>query len=146
MIKLSATLAQGKIGEIVIGLGTNSLGNDHADPSYRKMAQIVRDSGTSCVWVGPPRMNPAQSKGFPPGAVAEIDRHINPFYDSLAFALGVHCKLIDSRDATSPGTPGNQTVDGVHRTSAAGQYWVEKISGHLNVSGVGPSAPAAVAD
>lgn len=39
--------------------------------------------------------------------------------------------MVESREATADGTPGNQTVDGVHRTEAAGKYWSNAIIDQL---------------
>ena len=72
-------------------------------------------------------MNPAQSRGFPAGRVAQLERNLAPFYTSLGARVGSHCVLVDSRRVTATGTRGNQTVDGVHRTESAGQAWVSGL-------------------
>ncbi|MBL7687744.1 MAG: hypothetical protein JNJ49_06895 [Bdellovibrionaceae bacterium] len=139
MPTLSAVLSQHKGARIIVGLGTNTLLSGKADASYRKMAKAVGESAASCDWIGPPHMNPSQSKGFPPGRVAQLEKNLNDFYDSLATSVGSTCPLIDSREATFDGTAGNQTVDGVHRSATAGKFWVDQIWPQLSEKGT--SAP-----
>ena len=135
MPDLSTMLAQHKGARIIVGLGTNSMLSGVADSSYQKMAKAVREAGSSCEWIGPPHMNASQSKGFPPGRVAQLEKNLNDFYDSLANTVGNSCRLIDSREATFEGTAGNQTVDGVHRTAVAGKFWVDQIQSQLSDKG-----------
>lgn len=123
--KLSEILAQHPGARVVVALGTNSLLSAHVDRSFSALARIARSYGTSCDWVGPPHLNPAQSNGFPAGRVAREEQNLNTFYDSLSSAVDSRCAVQDSRDATAPRTPGYDTIDGVHRTDTAGKYWAD---------------------
>ena len=129
--KLATLLSEYKGAAIIVALGTNSLLSPTADSTYDTMAKDVRTATSTCAWVGPPNLNPSQSKGFPAGRLQTEQNNLTSFYASLPAAVGVDCSLIDSRAATAAGTPGNQTVDGVHRTDAAGQYWVDQIATSL---------------
>lgn len=129
--RLSDILAAHKGSRILVALGTNSLLQPKADASYKRMAELVATNSSSCDWIGPPHLNPSQSKGFPPGRIAKEEKNLAPFYESLAGAVEKPCHLIDSRNATVAGGPGNQTVDGVHRTESAGKYWADALTNQL---------------
>lgn len=113
---------------IVVALGTNSLMSPVVPASYKQLAQLIKQNNRSCVWIGPPHLNPAQSKGFPAGRVQILENNLNAFYADLYADVQTSCSMIDSRPLTQPQTPGYQTVDGVHRSSVAGVYWANQIS------------------
>jgi hypothetical protein len=125
---LSQILAKHKGSRVLVGLGTNSLMDTRADHSYRLMVETVASSG-KCVWIGPPHLQPSHSKGFPAGRVATEEANLNGFYVSLFNSVEGICSLFDSREATASGTPGNETVDGIHRNDSAGKYWADRFTG-----------------
>jgi hypothetical protein len=102
------------------------------------MARAAKANGNTCDWIGPPHLNPGQSKGFPPERIAKEEKNLNSFYDSMATSVDQSCNVVESREATAPGTPGYETVDGVHRTDSAGKYWSAAIVGQL----LGDGGPA----
>lgn len=118
--------------EVIVALGTNSLAAPKADATYAQMAKMIKSSGRTCTWIAPPHMNIAESKGFPSGRIAALEKNLNSFYDSLAATVDTRCQLIDSRDATATGTPGNKTIDGVHRSNNAGKHWAQQIAPRLS--------------
>jgi len=125
--KLASLLQKHRSARFVIALGTNSLMSPAADRSYRKIATMITSSGNACDWIGPPHLNPTQSRGFSPSRIIALERNLGGFYRSLASQLSGACHLIDSREATASGTPGNQTIDGVHRNEIGGKYWAGLI-------------------
>ena len=127
MPTLSKLLSDHKEALVIAAMGTNSLLAPTADRYYKQFAEAIEESGQSCVWIGPPHFNESQSKGFPKGRVALLNSNLNPFYTSLTAAVS-GCKLIDSREATASTTSGYDTVDGVHRTTAAGKYWATEVA------------------
>ena len=129
--KFESILAKYKNSEVIVALGTNSLMSAKVDSSYKAMVKATQANGNSCKWIGPPHANPSQSKGFPAGRVATLEKNLNSFYDSLSAQVDSGCRLIDSRDATASGTVGNQTVDGIHRSDAAGKEWIRQISSQV---------------
>lgn len=124
--KLASILSAHNTAKLIIALGTNSLLSPMADASYSKLAAAAAKSNT-CEWIGPPHLNPAQSKGFPKGRIATLEKNLDSFYKSLA-ALQKNCILIDSRPATAEGTEGFETIDGVHRADAAADHWVKNLN------------------
>lgn len=111
----------------IVAHGTNSLLSPKVDAYYGSLAKLINDAGLECDWIGPPNMNPAQSKGFPEGRIDTLQKNLTNFYTSLNIVSTNGCSLIDSREATAVETAGNQTVDGVHRNEAAGKYWAQSI-------------------
>lgn len=127
----SKILADHKGAQFIVAMGTNSLGSPQVDASYKTMINLIKGNGSTCEWIGPPHLHPSQHKGFTQDRLESMDKNVNGFYTSLASATEGACPLIDSRDATAAGTPGNDTVDGVHRSDSAGKYWVQQISSSL---------------
>jgi len=125
--KLDDILAGNNSPTVIIALGTNTLYAGRADATYRRMAQTVASAQRRCLWVGPPRLNESESKGYPKGRVGELDTKLTTFYPSLTQVTNTFCRVIDSRAATAPGTPGIRTTDGIHRTSAAGIFWANQL-------------------
>lgn len=121
---LSSLLQQNATAGVIIALGTNSLLSNSADASYSQLSSLL--NGRSCLWVGPPHLNPAQSKGFPAGRVQSLENNLAAFYTSLATKMG-SCRLIDSRPFTRSGTVGYNTTDGVHRSREAGIHWALQV-------------------
>lgn len=113
---------------LVVALGTNSLMSAAVPASYKQLADLIKQSGRVCYWIAPPHLNPAQSKGFPAGRVQTLENNLNAFYGQLGGDILPNCTMIDSRPATQSGTPGYETVDGVHRTAAAGVFWANEIN------------------
>ncbi len=127
MPPLSKLLEDNKDALIVVALGTNSLLSPTAGRNYNQFADAVDESGQECVWIGPPHFNESQSKGFPKGRVATLNTNLNPFYISFTGAVSDGCRVIDSRTSTAANGPGYDTVDGVHRTNAAGRHWAAEV-------------------
>ncbi len=125
--KLDFLLANNSGARFIVALGTNSLLSPKADTSYRSMAKIIKIHEHECTWIGPPQLNPSQSKGYPAGRVETEQKNLTDFYKSLGESVDTSCELIDSREATAPGTAGNETGDGIHRTDGAGKYWSSAI-------------------
>jgi hypothetical protein len=136
---LALLLAKFKGSHVIVSLGTNSLLSPRADHSYRLMVQAIKDSGDECEWIGPPHLHASQSKGFPSGRVAIEESHLSSFYDSLANSVDGFCSLFDSRNSTVEGSPGHETVDGIHRNESSGKYWAD----HFTNSFTGSSARGA---
>ncbi len=132
--KLEQILTQYPRAKFVVALGTNSLLSPEVSAEYNKLALKITESGNACFWIGPPHLNPSQSKGFPAGRIATEEKNLNDFYESLMKAIGTKCKQIDSRDSTSVNTAGNQTVDGVHRTKEAAEYWAVALKSEFSNS------------
>ena len=128
---LSSILSSFKNERVIIALGTNSLISEKVDPSYKILMKNIRRNESSCLWIAPPHMNAYQSKGFALGRVAKIEKNLNNFYDSLAESVEKNCPLVESREATAPKTPGNETIDGIHRTESAGKHWADAIMSQL---------------
>jgi hypothetical protein len=99
-------LAANRGARVIVGLGTNSLcatptkgelanarmkrklicpHHDSEHPfdmtGYSKMAKLIQKQGSTCDWIGPPRLNPGESKGFPSGRVAAEEQNLDDFYD-----------------------------------------------------------------
>jgi len=139
---LETILKSHRGSKFVIALGTNSLGSSRADESYRKMSEAVRAVAESCVWIGPPHLNPAQAavskklKGLDrERALARqklrltaMESHVNGFFTSMSGTVGAFCDVVDSRDATFASSLGGVTADGDHRGVDAGNYWATQIS------------------
>jgi hypothetical protein len=125
---LDLILKQHPYSHVLVSLGTNSLVSNSTDIYYQQMNQ--RLAAHTCSWVGPPHLNPSQSKGFPPGRVQKLENNLFDFYLSLNLAV-TSCKIIDSRPYTEPKTRGNQTTDGVHRTLEAGRFWSMQVLNYL---------------
>lgn len=129
---LSTILGNHKGARVIIALGTNSLLSARVDSSYSIMADAAaKSNGKACTWIAPPHLNANQARGFSPARVNDLEKNLNTFYDSLAKSISSNCKIIDSREATAPGTLGNQTVDGVHRNNAGGKYWADAIQSQI---------------
>ena len=125
--KLETLLEQYPAPTVVVALGTNTLISGHADATYRRLAQIIFSNHRNCIWIGPPQMNEAESKGYPAGRMNQLNVNLATFYPSLIQATQNICRVIDSRPATAPNTPGIHTIDGIHRTTSAGIYWADAI-------------------
>jgi len=136
---LASLLAANSGSRVIVGLGTNSLLNAKVDNSYHAMVKAIKASGSQCDWIAPPHLHASQAKGFPPSRIATEEKNLNGFYESLAQTVEGHCNFVDSRDATASGTPGNETVDGVHRNESAGKYWADSIQNTL-INSSRPSA------
>jgi hypothetical protein len=121
---LSSLLQAHPNANVIVALGTNSLLTNAADASYKQLSALL--NGRSCVWVGPPHLNPAQSKGFPAGRVQSLENNLPAFYNSLKNSVG-SCHLVDSRPFTRTGSVGHSTTDGVHRSREAGIYWALQV-------------------
>ncbi len=130
--KISNILTQYKNAEVLIALGTNSLMSPTVSKSYQTLTKLIKENGNSCYWIGPPHLNPSESKGFPASRLAKQEKNLNSFYSSLKNTTKDTCRLVDSRQATAADTTGNQTVDGVHRNENAGKYWASQISHQLS--------------
>ncbi|MGZ3726175.1 MAG: hypothetical protein ACXWQQ_10245 [Pseudobdellovibrio sp.] len=131
MPTLSSLLAEHKESLVVVALGTNSLLSPSADKYYKQFADAIEENGQTCIWIGPPDLNPAESKGFPAGRIASMEENQEAFYSSLDSAVSGACKAINSRkytDTSKEGQEGHHTVDGVHRTPASGKYWGSKVA------------------
>lgn len=118
--------------KVIIALGTNSLSGTSAGVYYEEMVSTIRESGRACDWIGPPNLQPAGRKK----AIQTMQSNLPAFYTSLHDVTVPTCNLIDSRGATAPGTEGNATSDGIHRTAAAGTYWADLITTQLSLSDV----------
>jgi hypothetical protein len=121
---LSSLLERHTNANVVVALGTNSLLTNSADATYSQFSSLLTDQ--NCVWIGPPHLNPAQSKGFPLGRVQTLENNLADFYTSLTTKVG-SCRLIDSRPFTNSKTVGYNTLDGVHRTREAGIHWAMQV-------------------
>jgi hypothetical protein len=133
--KFETLLADYPADRVMIALGTNSL-PDGPDRSYSKMLELIASTGHACNWIGPPHLQPQKAYDVTKKSVARKEaarKHLavdedalNSFYDSLNLKLaavkGKGCKILDSRDATAPGTPGNETNEGLHATATAAKY------------------------
>ena len=117
---------------VIFALGTNSLLSSEVDQNYVELAQKVSSADRECLWIGPPNFNENQAVGFPKSRILTLKRNLTPFYNSLDNKISSNCKLIDSREATAPSTPGYDTADGIHRTPTAGRYWATQISQLIN--------------
>ena len=125
--KFSTIMASHESDLVVIAHGTNSLLSPTADSKYGKMAQAA---GANCLWVGPPHLRPDQAKGFTPDRLKKMEKNLSGFYTSLKAGIG-DCALIDSRSFTIKGATGGNTSDGVHRTTASGKYWADKVGENI---------------
>lgn len=105
-------LAANTPDRVIVALGTNSLHSATASKDHATLATLV-GAKSRCTWVGPPQLK------------HDFQKNLDRFYDSLGGRLGTSCDLVDSRDATAPGTPGYETTDGIHRTRAAGRAWYD---------------------
>lgn len=142
--KLDSLLSRHPGAEVIVALGTNSLLDKKADANYKLMSDAVAAQGRGCKWIGPPHLNPSQSRGFPAGRLSSMEGNLSGFYESLQTSVGSSCELIDSRAATQSGTPGHQTTDGVHRTEDAGIAWAQSLQPVFNPpSTAEPEAPLA---
>ena len=112
---------------VVIALGTNSLLSPTADATYKQLASEIKNDRRNCIWIGPPHLNPSQSKGYPAGRLATLEKNLDTFYPSLKNSVSTSCTLIDSREFTGEGSRGYSTVDGVHRTDSSGVYWSDQV-------------------
>lgn len=125
----AAQIISGNPGaKIVLALGTNSLMSAAVPAQYKQLADLVKNNNRACIWIAPPHLNPAQSKGFPAGRVQALENNLNAFYGELYGDVKDTCAFIDSRPITQQGTPGYETSDGVHRSAAAGVYWANQVS------------------
>jgi hypothetical protein len=125
----AAIIANNPSAQIVVALGTNSLMSAAVPASYKQLADMVKQNNRTCYWIAPPHLNPAQSKGFPAGRIQILENNLNGFYSELYGDVRDNCVFVDSRPLTQPGTVGNETTDGVHRTTAAGLYWANQVAG-----------------
>ena len=130
--KMDDLIKTHKDSRFILALGTNSLPETNADGAYGALAKAASVNNTSCDWIGPPHMNPPQAKGFSKQHVAMLEKNLPGFYSSLKQKVTPACKLLDSRPMTAHGTPGFQTVDGVHRDSAAGKYWADQVANEIS--------------
>ena len=117
---------------VIVALGTNSLGAPQVDRFYEALSAIVHRSGARCEWVGPPHLAPTRVRNDrEQRRLASLQNHLHSFYDSMEAAVGRRCTLVDSRGATSEGTAGAPTRDGVHRTRPAGQSWAQAVTSQI---------------
>lgn len=117
----SSLLAGTPADRVIVALGTNSLYGSSAPRDYAELAKLAA-TGRRCTWVGPPQLK------------HDFQKNLNSFYDSLGTRVGSACDLVDSRDATAPGTPGFATTDGIHRTNAAGRAWYDALRSQLRAA------------
>ena len=142
--KFDEILRRNPGSRVIIALGTNSLPGA-ADPSYRQMMEKVVDSKRKCDWIGPPHLQPrldCRELKNKNDALCSRELALGKFYESLIDIVGERCGVVDSREATSAGTPGNQTVDGIHATPAAAAYRFQKTKGKI-LSGSRPLSSSA---
>ncbi len=130
--KLSWILGSRDYDEVVIALGTNSLGSSIVDSSHRELVQIVGAKQIPCFWIAPPHLRPDQAKGFSANSLSMMNANLSKFYLALTHAVGAQCSVIDSRPITQPGQAGGETVDGVHRTLGSGRAWADAVVGPAN--------------
>lgn len=117
---------------LIIGLGTNSLGANKVDENYATLASTIQAKKTKCHWVGPPDLDPNSAKPPQQKNILTLSLNLSGFYNSLGDTVGESCTLHNSREWTKRGTPGFETTDGVHRTTAAGRYWAEQLINNLD--------------
>lgn len=129
---LTELLQRHPTSQVVLALGTNSLLSSTADVHYSQLAITTKQAQRDCFWVGPPNFNEEQATAFPKSRVLILKKNLAPFYTSLSDLLANSCVLVDSRNATAINTIGYDTVDGVHRTAAAGRYWATEIGQKIN--------------
>ena len=101
---ISTLLAQIKPMFTVVEQGTNLYGAplDYASSTSQALAQAIVNSGSKCIWIGPPTS--AQQDGTPEGQM----------WDAMTAVLSPLCQVIDSRPYTYyPATGG----DGTHYDS-----------------------------
>lgn len=123
-------LAKEAIGaNVVVALGTNSLGVKSMDENYFNLANQLSARSKSCFWVGPPHLEPNHVSLNPDRRkrISNMESNLDLFYSNIENAVGKKCKLIDSRPATKLGSPGRPTTDGIHKVEAAGKKWAQEI-------------------
>ncbi|MBX3040957.1 MAG: hypothetical protein KF789_09655 [Bdellovibrionaceae bacterium] len=116
--KLETLMAGLNPDQVVLALGTNYIGgskkNEDASVALSKLAT---QNNKDCLWVGPPR-----------STKKVLEDGLDAFYNFLDERIQHRCSIVDSRDATAPGTAGAPTVDGIHRTKESGKKWYEAIA------------------
>lgn len=123
---LDELLKDQRVTRVIVELGGNSLTSDKPDSFYLRLAEKIYKNEKSCDWYGPAWRQPENSK--PNRDKLEKANHNIPlFVNSLERQIGKYCSVIDSKDATGPGQPGNETVDGIHRTETAGKIWAQSV-------------------
>ena len=133
MPNLESILAAHPGARVIMALGTNDLTSTNDTP-YKKVAQALRAHGDSCEWIGPPHVRPDQDNPavFPYKNLVRSERSINQFYDMLSETIDPYgCHLVDSREATAPGTPGSNTHDGGHRYDSDPGRPVSDLESHI---------------
>jgi hypothetical protein len=117
-----------KPDRMFVAMGTNSL-PDGPDRNYDLMVQKINEMGIDCDWIGPPHLQPLKPKS--PLAQRNLrskEESLAHFYSSLNSKFTslhkshVSCDLQDSQEATKPGTPGNETKEGLHATKTAAAF------------------------
>lgn len=141
----ASLLARYPNARVVVALGTNSLANPRPDRHYADMIALLKNGKRKCDWITPPHLNPPQAAaGFSPARITGLENNLSTFTDSLTTMIGTTCEVIDSRDATAVGSVGNQTVDGIHRRTSAGNYWADQLRSRIFPAPAGrANAPAA---
>lgn len=119
--------------DVLVALGTNSLHSSKPDAAYLSMTQKLMSNTQACFWVGPPHLDSLRARGYPSGSIGKMERNLSDFYMGLLNITTGRCTLIDSRPFTEVGTAGFNTVDGVHRTQAAGKSWAEQVAKSLRL-------------
>lgn len=113
-----------KPDDVVIALGTNSLGSSSATADDERLARLA---GRRCHWMGPPWLNPSQARGFSTARLEAMNANVDGYYRSLSQKVSPHCRLHDSRPSTRAGQAGHETIDGVHRGERAGAAWAAAL-------------------
>ena len=88
----------------VVELGANMYGRptDWLEKTSRDMAMAIVNSGSKCIWIGPP-----QARIQPEPGLSRV-------FDALRASVGPYCLLFDSRDFTRYPASGG---DGIHFNS-----------------------------
>jgi hypothetical protein len=99
----------------VVELGANMYGHppEWVEKTAHTMAMAIVNSGSKCIWIGPPRARIQTESG-----VAQV-------FDALHAGVGAYCMLFDSRNVTNYPASGG---DGIHFNTLGepGQRMAEK--------------------
>lgn len=138
--KFEDILKRNPSDRVIVALGTNSLPGK-ADSTYSSMLASIEKAQRACTWIGPPHLQPQKAydiaktnKVAARKHLSDLEAKLDTFYDSLSTRLGANCDLIDSRDATKPGTAGNETGEGLHSTANAAAIRYQLTSADLRRS------------
>lgn len=85
----------------VVELGANMYGKppEWVEKTSHEMAMAIVNSGSKCIWIGPPR------------ARIQSEHELGQVFDALRAGVGQYCLLFDSRNVTSYPASGG---DGIH--------------------------------